>query len=365
MMKVGRNGMPNNTASPCFVMKKKKIEANLDIFKRIGEKTNIVWIYTLKAFHEKEGLTFIANALSGFSVGNLAELSIAKALPYQHLHSYSPAFDPREVNSLAKESSTMSFNSLSQWRNYQTQCSTLTSLGLRINPKLSLKQPAYCDASSQNSRFGIAYDRFVEIYQKNEALFEHLEGLHFHAFCHQDLAALELLLVHISKIYKDILPKLKWLNLGGGQDFTSSSYDLDAFIILINAFQKKYPHLTLYFEPGSTVVSHTGYFKCSILDIIEASPSIAILNTSIETHLLDLAITKQTLKVRGASKIQTPYIYELAGVSCIAGDILGTYYFDTPLQVGDTVIFEDMMGYTLVKQTEFNGIKKAKFYIEE
>ena len=364
MMKVGRNGMQNNILSPCFVIKKKKLEANLSIFTKLQEKTNIVWLYTLKCFHEQEGLTHIANALSGFSIGNLNELSIAKKSSSKYLHSYSPAYNESEVLSLAKASSTMSFNSLTQWNRYKKECATHTSLGLRINPKLSLKQPAYCDASSQNSRFGIDSSKFIDTYQSKKELFKDLEGLHFHAFCHQEVPALKLLLVHISETYKNILPKLKWLNLGGGQNFTDSSYKLEEFIEAINTFQKMHPHLTLYFEPGSTVVNHTGYFKCTILDIIEGSPSIAILNTSIETHLLDVAITKQQLMVREASENKTPYNYELTGVSCIAGDILGNYSFNTPLKIGDTIIFENMMGYTLVKQTNFNGIEKAKFYVE-
>ena len=364
MMKVGRNGMPNNTQTPCFVMEKNKLDANLEIFTKLKEETNIIWLYTLKCFHEQEGLSNIANTLSGFSIGNLNELSITKTSPYTYLHSYSPAFNEKEVIPLAKASTTMSFNSLTQWNRYNKECSTHTSLGLRINPKLSLKQPAYCDASSQNSRFGMDYSKFISIYQSNKELFQDLEGLHFHAFCHQEVPALRTLLTHIKTTYKDVLPRLKWLNLGGGQNFTDPHYDIDSFTKIINDFHHIYPSLTLYFEPGSTVVHNTGYFKCTILDIIESPTPIAILDTSIETHLLDVAITKQTLTVRESSQNITPYMYELAGVSCIAGDSLGSYYFDAPLQIGDNIIFENMMGYTLVKQTTFNGIEKAKFYLE-
>lgn len=363
MMRVGRSGMPTSINSPCFVMEKKKLNANLDVFTKLQEQTNIVWLYTLKCFHEQEGLTHIANALSGFSIGNLNELSKAKASSHTYLHSYAPAYDKTEVLTLAKASSTMSFNSLTQWKYYNDECSTHTSLGLRINPKLSLKQPAYCDASSINSRFGIDYGKFKDAYQADKELFKNLEGLHFHAFCHQGVHALTSLLNHISDTYRDVLPTLIWINLGGGQNFTDPSYDLETFIEVINDFQLMYPNLTLYFEPGSTVVNNTGYFKCTILDIIEATPSIIILDTSIESHLLDVAITKQTLTVRGTSETKTPYMYELTGMSCIAGDILGTYCFDAPLNIGDTIIFENMMGYTLVKQTTFNGIEKANFLL--
>lgn len=363
MMRVGRSGMQNNVPSPCFIMEKSKLDANLTILTTMQEQTNIIWLYTLKCFHEEEGLAHIANVCSGFSIGNLNELSLAKTQPYTHIHTYAPAFYQEDTIALAKASDTMSFNSLTQWLKYNKTCTTMTSLGLRINPKLSLTQPNYCDASSENSRFGVDYKKFITQYNSDENMFESLEGLHFHAFCHQELPALKILLAHIVDVYAHILPKLKWLNLGGGQNFTNTSYDTEGFIETINHFQKTYPHLTLYFEPGSSIVYDTGFFKCTILDIIEDTPSKVILDTSIESHLLDVAITKQVLSVRGSSHTKTPYAYEFAGVSCIAGDILGVYYFNTPLEIGESIIFENMMGYTLVKQTTFNGIEKANFYL--
>ena len=365
MMKVGRSGMLNSTPSPCFVMEKKNLDANLEVFTTLKEKTDITWLYTLKCFHEPDGLHYIANTLSGFSIGNLNEFSKAKTSSYEHIHSYAPAFYESEVMALADASNTMSFNSLTQWIKYNDSCAPYSSLGMRLNPKLTLEQPAHCDASSANSRFGMDYQIFIEVYEENESTFEHLEGLHFHTFCHQELSALKSLLEHISNSYTAILPKLKWLNFGGGLNFTNPTFDLDGFVETINTFQDTYPHLQLYFEPGSTIVHETGYFTTTVLDIIEDSPAKVILDTSIESHLLDIAITKQTLNVRGTSDTQTPYMYELTGVSCIAGDILGTYYFDAPLQVEDNVIFENMMGYTLVKQTKFNGIKKAEFNFQK
>ena len=312
-----------------------------------------------------KGLTHIAKTLSGFSIGNLNELSKAEPYSSKHIHSYAPAYYESEVPDLAKASQTMSFNSLSQWDKYNDLCTNHSSLGLRLNPKLTLEQPAHCDASSDNSRFGVDYQKFIKVYEENVQIFKYLDGLHFHAFCHQELPALTSLLEHISNTYTHILPKLKWLNFGGGLNFTDPSFDLEGFIKTINIFQDAYPHLQIYFEPGSTIVHNTGYFSTKVLDIIEGTPSKVILDTSIESHLLDVAITKQTLLVQNTSSTKTPYTYELTGVSCIAGDILGVYNFDASLNVGDHVTFENMMGYTLVKQTEFNGIKKAKFYLEK
>ena len=337
-------------SSPIFVLEREKLEANLAHFEYLAKETGIVWLYTLKAFDAPEGLEMIAKHFSGFSIGNRNEYSKVKAYSKQ-LHSYAPAFYEEEVETLAKQSNTMSFNSINQWKRYAEQCSHYSSLGLRINPQLSLNQPAYCD--SNISRLGIPYENFLEHY----TTFKKLEGLHFHALCHQSLSALEKLLSHIETHYHALLPKLKWLNLGGGQNFTDKAYDTAGFISLIQDFSRKYPHLTLYFEPGSAVLHGCGYFECAVMDIVDAKTPVVILNTSIETHLLDVAITKQQPKVRGASDNITPYHYTLTGMSCIAGDVIGGYYFEKKLTIGDKIIFENMLGYTMVKQTSFNGLK--------
>lgn len=350
--------MPNRLNAPYFILQKERLQNNLDKFEQLSRYTAVIFLYTLKGFDEPEGLSQISNSLSGFSIGNLAELNKISEYESRYIHTYSPAYYPNEVLPLAKASSTMSFNSITQWERYHKICSSQTSLGLRINPKLPLNQPSYCDGSS--SKFGVAYSKFILLYQRDRELFKHLEGLHFHIFCHQDISALISLLEHIDNRYKDILPSLKWLNLGGGQEFTSAKYDSQVFIETIHKLKSKHPHLNIYFEPCSSVVSDVGEFYTTILDIIEDSPSIAILNTSIETHLLDIAITKKRVKIKNASHYKTPYRYQLSGMSCIAGDTIGTYYFDSPLSIGDTIIFEDMIGYTLVKQTTFNGIEKAK-----
>ena len=332
-------------------MEKRKLDANLDYFKKLSHVTGIVWLYTVKAFHEQEGLAHIANTLDGFSIGNINEFKSIKKKPYTHLHSYAPAYYDDEVETLAQKSTTLSFNSLTQWERHSDKCSQ-TSLGLRINPLLSLHQPQYCDTNK--SRLGVDYRVFLETYHT----LTELEGLHFHALCHQNVSAFVKLIEHIRTHYQDILPKLKWLNLGGGQNFTHEEYNTDAFISAIKSFKADYPHLTLYLEPGSSVVHNTGYFESTVLDIID---NIVILNTSTETHLLDIAITKQSPIVRNTSQIKTPHTYTLTGMSCIAGDEIGTYYFNEALAIGDKVFFENMMGYTLVKQTGFNGIDKARF----
>jgi len=171
---------------------------------------------------------------------------------------------------------------------------------------------------------------------------------------------LDFLLEHFS----EVLPQLKWLNLGGGHNFTEVDYNLDTFCKHIKIFRQHYPNLELFFEPGESVTKGCGEFVCSVLDIVNiAGQKVAILDTSVETHLLDVAIVNLRLKVQNTQSSSTPYFYELAGNSCMQGDYIGEYFFKEKLLVGDVVTFEDMMGYTLVKRTGFNGMEKANFYL--
>jgi len=340
-------------SKPCFVLERDKLAHNLQHLHTLSQKTGVHWLFTLKAFDAPEALKMISQTLHGFSIGNLTEE--AKVAPYPtHRHSYAPVFYEEEMITLAQQSQTLSFNSLAQWHRYAPLCREYCSLGLRINPQLSLKQPSYCD--SNHSRLGVRYRAFLS----HTPLLEGLEGLHFHPFCYQNADALEQLFTHIEYHYASLLPSLQWLNLGGGQQFTSKSYDTEHFIHLVNAFQTRYPHLKLYFEPASAVLHQCGYFQCKVMDMIpHEETTIVILNTSIETHLLDVAITHYLPSVQHTSTHPTPYHYTLAGMSCIAGDTIGTYYFTHPLAIGDSIIFENMLAYTLVKQTHFNGLAPA------
>ena len=349
--------------TPCFVLEEQKLRQNLSLLKQIERETDIHILHTLKSFHQEEGTEIIASQLSGFSISNLTEYQSIAHLPNQQIHSYAPVLFPNEIERLASISDTLSFNSLSQWESLVEQVTDHTSVGLRINPALPLKQPDYCNPTLSTGRLGVPSHTFLNHYHHDENFASQVEGLHFHLFCNQGFDALEKLLSYLTTHYHPILPKLRWLNLGGGQNLTHRDYPIEKLITALKQFSQRYPNLTLYLEPGSSVLHNCGYFETTIVDIIETDEAnIALLDTSIETHLLDIAITKQRPTVRNASQ-KGRYKYELTGISCIAGDSLGEYRFDTPLQIGERIVLENMLGYTLVKQTEFNGIGRAKFYL--
>lgn len=355
--------MRTDIPSPCFVMERDKLERNLKRLRYLQQHTGVKILHTIKSFNSIEGLKIIDSYLSGFSVGNQQELAIIDTLKCDHIHSYAPYFYPNDIETIAQHSDTMSLNSLYQWQQYAELVTNISSVGLRINPQLTIKQPKYCNPN-YTLRFGIPYRDFLQEIENRPKIFEHLEGLHFHVLCSQGLGGLKYLLSHIDKHYRGILPRLKWLNLGGGHQLTHDDYDRENFISTLDVFMNQYPHISIFFEPGESVVKQSGYLLTTIVDIIPAKVPIVVLDTSTESHLLDLAITKQRLKIRDTSNHTTPYLYQIAGMSCIAGDIIGDYYFHRELHRGENLIFEDMMGYTIVKQTEFNGIKKANFIID-
>lgn len=358
-MKGGRSGMSKTT--PYFQMDKKRLERNLEKLSKIEKINDIKILHTLKGFNHHEITPIIASKLSGFSVSSAIELEMAKEAMEKEvndkdIHLYAPAFKEQELKELTGEVSTISFNSLGQWHRFKT---TNASLGVRINPKLHLPIPSYCNPNLPSSRLGIDHIEFIEDFNRGE--FSELEGLHFHSLFQASVEGVSILLDHIREQYQNVLPQLKWINLGGGHNFTDRNYNIDKFTSLIKEFKEKQPHIQLYFEPSESVVKDTGEFITTVLDIID---NIVILDTSIETHLLDIAIVNKRLKVKGTQSNSTPHYYQLTGNSCLQGDIIGEYFFLDKLRIGDKVIFEDMMGYSMVKVTQFNGMKLPDFYLE-
>ena len=365
MMKGGRSGMNREYRTPCFIMKKKSLEDNLEKIAFLEQKSGVKILHTLKSFNEATVLPLISSKLSGMSVGSSKEINMAKKANGEYIHLYTPAFKEDEVQLLAEGVDSISFNSLNQWKLFENK-TFKASKGLRINPKLHLPIPDYINPNVPYSRLGVDHVEFMEAYSHNPDEFVNLEGLHFHALFQSSAQGLQILLDHILENYQRVLPQLKWLNLGGGHNFTDEGYEVESFLKMVQQFNSSYPHIQLIFEPGESVVKNCGNFICTVLDIVTISgQEVVILDTSTETHLLDVAIVKLRLKVKGTQRSSTPYHYELSGNSCLQGDFIGEYFFEKVLKVGDEVVFEDMMGYSMVKMTEFNGMERAGFVLEK
>jgi len=350
--------------TPSFVMYRQAVEKNLEKIQQIEKEADVKILHTVKSFNQPFVLSLIGSALSGMSVGNITELKMAQKAGAEDIHLYAPAYKENELKEIMEQVTTLSFNSLNQFNRFKNLSKT-ASMGLRINLKLHLPIPYHCNPNEYSSRLGVDYIEFLEAFKKNPSEFNGLAGLHFHSLFQSSEAGTSILLDHILEHYQTILPKLKWINLGGGHLFTSDNFNVNNFIETVNIFQLLYPKIQLYFEPGEAVTKGCGEFVTTVLDVIHiAGQNVAILDTSTETHLLDVAIVNQRLKVKDTQSNSTPYFYELTGNSCLQGDIIGEYFFTHPLKIGDQVIFEDMMGYTMVKMTKFNGIKEASFILK-
>ncbi len=361
-MTVGKSGMANSIQTPFFAIEASKLERNLTRLVNLGARCGIQVLHTLKAIDTEQVTTMIAKKLDGFSATNKNEIDKIRDCDRGHVHLYSPAFKSDEIHAISSASDTMSFNSLSQYHKYQPIIKDDTSIGIRINPNIQIIQPEYCDASATASRFGVSEDEFLNWFSSAH---RDIDGIHFHLFCHQDGDSIRILLKHLRDKYDDVLKKLKWLNLGGGVKLTDDNFDIDQFVDTINRFKQHYPNLNIMIEPGEAVVNRCGYLECSVIDVVaRGDEKIAIVDTSIETHLLDIAIVKASPRIRESTSARIgKFNYKIAGVSCIAGDIIGEYCFDSELQIGDRLKIDDVVGYNICKQNEFNGIEKAELYL--
>ena len=232
-------------------------------------------------------------------------------------------------------------------------------ISLRVNPEVSSSPVDLYNPCAAYSRLGVTKENF------DSALLEKLDGLNFHALCEQDADALEAVLAGFEEKFGAYIPKLKYVNFGGGHHITRKGYDVEKLIKIIQEFKERYNDIEVYLEPGEAVGWEVGYLEASVLDIVHNGMDIAILDTSAEAHMPDTLAMPYKAKVRGAAEPgEKPYTYRLGGNTCLAGDIMGDYSFDAPLEIGDRIVFEDQIHYTFVKNTTFNGIKLPSLAIK-
>ncbi len=344
----------NSLPSPCWVLEEELLIKNLEILKNIKDKTGVKILLALKGYALWHSFDTVSKYLDGCCASGLNEALLAKEEFKKEVHTYSPAFKDEEIEQIAKISNHLVFNSGNQLKKFAKKTKEINpkiSLGVRVNPEVSLAPKEIYNPCGIYSRLGIKAEDFKEEFLKD------IEGIHFHALCEEDSAALEKVLQAFEEKFGKYLPKLKWVNFGGGHHITRENYNTEHLINLLNSFSAKYPHLQIYLEPGEAVGWQTGVLVATVLDIVHNKMDIAILDTSAEAHMPDTIIMPYRADVRGAKEPNVlPYTYRLGGNTCLAGDIMGDYSFEKPLNIGDKIIFEDQMHYTMVKATTFNGI---------
>ncbi|MGA1940266.1 carboxynorspermidine decarboxylase [Arcobacter sp. YIC-310] len=338
--------------SPAFVCEEALLIKNLETLKRVQDEAGVNILLALKGFALFSTFDICKKYLKGCCASGLHEAILAKEEFGGEVHTYSPAFKEEEFDEIVSLSNHVVFNSFSQLKRLKHKALGKTSIGLRVNPEYSSVEVDLYNPCAPFSRLGITKANF----EKDEL--EGVEGLHFHALCEQNVDVLEGALVNFEKNFGEFLPSMKWVNFGGGHHITRVDYDVNRLIDVLKSFKKRYPHLEVYLEPGEAVGWQTGYLSATVLDIVDNGMKVAILDTSAEAHMPDTLAMPYRADVRNSALAnEKQFTYRLAGNTCLAGDIIGDYSFDKELKIGDKIILEDMIHYTMVKTTTFNGIK--------
>lgn len=350
------NEILSKIKTPAYVCEEAKVRKNLELLKRVKDESGAKVLVALKGFAFSGVMGLVGEYLDGATCSGLHEAKFAAKYARGEIHTYSPAFKDEDIDEVLSLSKHVVFNSFAQWAKFkQKALAAGVTCGLRVNPELSVAPTDAYNPCGRYSRLGITRANFDA-----DAL-DGITGLHFHALCEESAQSLETVLMAFEEKFGEFIPRMKWVNFGGGHHVTKEGYDVDLLINLIKNFREKYG-VEVYIEPGEAVGWQTGFLAASVLDFVQNEKTIAILDVSAEAHMPDTVLMPYRPAVRGESR-GGKFIYRFGGNTCLAGDIVGLdageseYKFDAPLSVGDKVIFEDQIHYTIVKNTTFNGIK--------
>ena len=352
---------------PCFVLEEELLRRNLRLITDVSHKADVEIILAFKAYALWKTFPIFREYISATTASSLYEAKLACNEFGNRAHTFSPAYTDYEIDEIARCSSHLTFNSMSQYDRFCERALSANSglsIGIRVNPEYSEVGTDLYNPCAPGSRFGVTADKLPE------QLPEHIDGFHCHCHCESGADVLERTLVHVEEKFSRWFHQLKWLNLGGGHLMTRKDYDIPLLINIIKGLHQRYPWLKIILEPGSAFAWQTGPLVSQVVDVVEDKHiRTAILNVSFTCHMPDCLEMPYIPQVRGAeildditlNDVQTQFsaacpIYRLGGNSCLSGDFMGYWRFDHELQVGENIIFEDMLHYTTVKTCMFNGI---------
>ncbi|MFA9463196.1 MAG: carboxynorspermidine decarboxylase [Velocimicrobium sp.] len=345
--------------TPAFVVEEALLIKNLERLAWTRKETGCHILLAQKCFSMYAAYPLIGTYLDGTTASGLYEAKLGYEYMGKENHIYAAAYREDEMDEILSVCDHIVFNSHAQWNRYKKKAiAAKVQCGLRINPEFSTQEGhAIYDPCAPYSRMGITRENFLE-----EEL-EGISGLHFHTLCEQNSEDLKTTLNAVEEKFGSVLSQMKWINFGGGQHITKDDYDMDTLITCIKHMQTTYG-LTVYLEPGEAVALNAGFLVSSVLDVVQNGKKIAILDASAACHMPDVLEMPYTPAVIGAKivtgedvSINRKLEYRLAGPTCLAGDVIGDYDFEKPLQIGDRVVFCDMAIYSMVKTNTFNGMK--------
>ncbi len=339
--------------SPCYVVDECAFRKNLALIRSVKERAGVEIILAFKAFALWRLFPIVREYVPFSTASSLSEARLAFEEMGNKAHTYSPAYTEAEFDAIADCSSHVTFNSLSQYRRFAARAKERgVSCGLRINPEFSDVATDLYNPCAAGSRLGVVLDEL------GESLPFGIEGLHFHTLCESSSYDLEKTLAVVEQKFGRFFSQIKWLNMGGGHLMTRADYDVEHLVQLLLNFRAKYPHLQLILEPGSAFAWRTGVLVSDVVDVVENHGiKTAILNVSFACHMPDCLEMPYKPAIVGAQEPKAGLpTYRMGGNSCLSGDYYGDWSFAEPLQVGDKIVFEDMIHYTTVKTTMFNGV---------
>lgn len=352
----------NQIPSPCYVLDETLLRKNLELIKSVKERAGIEIIMAFKAFAMWSAFPIIREYIPYSTASSLAEARLALEEMKSKAHTYAPAYKEEEFNTILACSSHITFNSLNQFNQFAQRCKAANvSCGLRVNPEFSDVETDLYNPCAPGSRLGMIANEL------GDQLPDGIDGLHFHTLCESSSYDLERTLAVVEQRFGKFISQIKWINMGGGHLMTRADYDTEHLIQLLQRFKDRYPHLEVILEPGSAFNWRTGVLVSTVIDIV-ANHGIqtAMLDVSFACHMPDCLEMPYQPAITGATKgaIPNKAIYRMGGNSCLAGDYMGDWSFDQPLKIGDKIIFEDMIHYTMVKTTMFNGISHPSIGIQ-
>lgn len=341
--------------TPCYIMEEDLLRKNLKLISDVAQRSGAEIILAFKSFAMWRSFPIFREYINHSTASSVYEARLALEEFGSLAHTYSPAYTKEDFPEIMRCSSHITFNSLSQYQRFYAdtlKAPHAISCGLRINPEYSEVETELYNPCAPGTRFGITSDLLPE------QLPEGIEGFHCHCHCESSSFELERTLQHIEERFSKWFSQIKWLNLGGGHLMTRADYDTEHLIALIQALRARYPHLNIILEPGSAFTWQTGVLASEVVDVVESKGiRTAILNISFTCHMPDCLEMPYQPKVRNSETgSDGEFVYRLGGNSCLSGDYMGLWSFDHELQIGDKIIFEDMIHYTMVKTNMFNGI---------
>ena len=341
--------------SPAYVVDEVRLRKNLSLIKSVKERSGADIILAFKAFALWKLFPIVREYIPYSTASSLSEARLAYEEMGNYAHTYSPAYTDEEFAEIASLSSHITFNSIQQYERRKAEIEGFDrhiSCGIRVNPEISQVETDLYNPCAPGSRLGVTVDQF------GGKLPEGIEGFHCHALCESSSYEFEKLMQAFEEKFAAFLPQLKWVNFGGGHLMTRKDYDVEHLIQIVQGFRSRYPWLKVILEPGSAFAWQTGELVSSVVDIVENHGiKTAILNVSFACHMPDCLEMPYKPAILGATdEVQGKPTYRMGGNSCLSGDFVGSWSFDHELQVGEKIVFMDMIHYTTVKTTLFNGV---------